>query len=328
MGVGYSFRYGELLHTTSLGLDIHGPILQRNRVPGFYANYSCDFLIAQKLHQECDFRFYGGAGVDFGYGDDLKHPVGLFLGPMADLRLEFSSTRVPVRLSVVFRPTLALHCYKEGKQFRMGIYSVGLMNSLIPRIGISYDFEYSPKPEPLERKSDKVFTYGIETSYIALFEAYNHTNYISDEGGRVDLVSQSYHYNTVARVLVFAGCNIGHHFNISLYGGYQGASKKQKLIPMILRPTVVFGPHEARGRALAYAGCGTGFNIGKTAGGLPVFGELGGGYRLSLFGSVKVEFLAALCCIYTHPGSVPDAAEIRRSNQLDIGLSLGTAIRF
>lgn len=330
-GVNYTHKTENILHSASVGLDLSGPILQRNRVPGFYGNYSCDFLLGEKTWKEAHMYFYAGPGLDFGYGDDFRHPAGIFLGPMAEVRLDFASLRIPCRLSIVFRPTLALHSYKDpiSKDLKMGIYSEGLLNSLLPRIGVSYDFEYSKAEKPEEVRQRKVFSYGVELRYLALLEAFNHSNYISEEGGRVDQISQSYHYNTVARVLLGCGCNIGEHVNLSLYSGYQGISKRERIIPILLRPTFLFGEESvARARGLLFLSGGVGLKLSRGTFGVPILAEVGGGYRVPLFGSVKLDFLASVCSIFWHPSIIHDAEQIRRSNQLDLALALGVALNF
>jgi len=333
LGALYRHEKANFAHSVSLGADITGPLLQRSPLIGFYADYSCTIPIVTKPLKETVFTFYAGPGIDFGVADDIKHPIGVFLGPMAELRTDFESRRQPIVFSFILKPTLAFHTYRnmENVGVNMGIYTHGLMNSLLPQFGISYRFDGRSVTPEEERaapvRKQKLFTFGIEAEYIANFHVYSHFNYVTEEGFRVNTEDTKFRYNTNAQILAGVGLNLSKHFNLSLYSGYQGITMKQALIPLLLRPRIIFGQPGDNGRWMVFADCGPGFKASSKVNRVALISHLGSGYRFAVTEKTSLDILYSIHSTFWHPWPFDETiVDVRRNNEVLLGVNLGIAV--
>lgn len=330
-GAAYRHEKGHFVHSVSIGGDLSGALLKRNEKIGLYSDYSCTLPIVMHELKESVFGFYAGPGVTLGLCDDFGLPMGLILGPMADLRTEFESKRQPIVLSLGVKPSLAFHTYRdlETEQLCMGIYKQGLLNSLIPYFGVAYRFDGRSVSgsEPAESPQKRTFNFAIEADYIANIRVYSHLNYITDEGYRVNEEDNSPKYNTNAQVLAGAGVNIGRHFNLSLYSGYQGINRKQALIPVLLRPSVLLGQPGDKGRWLVFIDGGPGFRASSHADRVAVISHAGFGYRIATTKRTSLDILGSIHSTVWHPWFFDDTVkEVRRNNEVLSGINLGVAV--
>ena len=326
------------VHYIAAGVDITGPLMQRSAYPGYYLDYACDFNIVSAGWRDVVFNFLAGPGIDLGYAEDISTTKGLFVGPMADVRAEVVFRKVPVSFALMLKPTFAIHVYSDQPgERRMSIYKHGLMNSCIPQFSVSYFFDHKSataasapeKGEPRRySRANPLYSFGVEYGYIAQHHIYSHFNYVADGGYRVNHEDVDITYTTNAQVLAHFGVNLGRHTNLAVYGGYQGITRKQRIFPMTLRFTGLFGQPDDKGRWLAYAGGGVGFKGSKQMFGNAVVGHIGGGYRLTLTRETKLDFLAAIQSTYWHPNTFSESIDVRRSNELLLGLNLGIGLTF
>lgn len=326
------------VNTLSLGVDITGPLTQRNPFPGFYFDYSCDFNIIQKSGKDVVFNFLAGPGIDVGFGDDLDHPAGVFFGPVADLRTGITFRSMPLSFYFVMKPSLSLHVYKTPDGVNMGMYKHGLISSFIPQFGMTYRFDHdrlmTEEPwEGEEKRAPKreypLMTFGIEYGYIAQFHVYSHFNYVPTNGGyREDFRDYSFSYNTNGQVLAHFGFNAFENLNVSLYGGYQGISRKQRIFPIMMRATVLFGKHDDPGRWFSFIGGGIGLKGSKKMFGNAILADTGFGYRLNLTREIKLDLQLGLTGTYWHPNTFSESIDVRRSNEVLLGTKLGVGLCF
>lgn len=326
------------VNTISTGVDITGSILQRNPFPGFYFDYSCDFNLVQESGRDVVFSLLVGPGVEVGFGDDFKNPAGFFIGPMADVRAGITFRSTPLSLFIVTRPTLSLHVYKAEGNIRMGMYKHGLMSSVIPQLGITYRFDHDllMDQEPWEGETKHrehpypypLITYGLEFGYIANFHVYSHFNYIPEGGYRVDHEDNDFGYSTNANVMAHFGFNVSENLNLSAYAGYQGINRKQRIFPVTLRATVLFGKHDDPGRWLSYIGGGIGLKGSEKMFGNAYVANCGVGYRLNLTREVKLDFLSGLVSTYWHPDTFSESIDVRRSNEILLGGCFSVSLTF
>ena len=176
------------------------------------------------------------------------------------------------------------------------------------------------------------FTFGAEWGYVATIQSGHHHNFFSPEGFRVDDRGNVFKYHSNADVYIHAGYNFNSNWNLSLYIGYAGVDDLQKVMPLSLRATHYFGIDPEADRWFAFGDIGSGFSI-KTHPEEILSGKLGGGYRMSLSRTTKLDFIAALRFFYTHPdieyfGEIIAPEEINRNNAYSTSLSLGISLTF
>jgi len=327
----------EAIHNVSGGVDITGPLFQRSNLPGFYLDYSCNFTILERSARNVVFNLSAGPGVDLGYADDIDHGPGFFMGPMANVAAALAFRKLPVEFSLMLKPTFALHMYNDDGEIKLGMYKHAIMNSCIPQFSIAYRFgheeyceshQYEGKPAKERRRSQPLITYGLEWGYIAQTHIYSHFNYVAEGGYRVDSRDPKPSFNSNAQILAHFGFNIGDNFNLAAYGGYQGINRRQRIFPVTLRATVLFGEPEDNGRWLTYAGGGIGLKGSPKMFGNAYVANGGFGYRLNLTRETKLDFLCSLQATYWHPNTFSESIEVRRSNEYLLGLNIGVGISF
>jgi len=175
-------------------------------------------------------------------------------------------------------------------------------------------------------------TFGAEWSYIATFQSGHHYNFFAPDGYRVDMKDNEFGYFTNGEVLFHAGYNFNEFWNLSVYLGYTGISDLHPAFPISLRATRYFGNDPLADRWFAMADLGSGVSIKKYPREI-LFGKLGGGYRISLSRHVKMDFVASLRVVYTHPdiiyyGDRIERKWINRDNGYLSSISLGVALTF
>ena len=150
--------------------------------------------------------------------------------------------------------------------------------------------------------SDSVprITFGAEWSYSATFFNGHRYYFLAPEGFRVDDRSDRFKYCADGEVFLHCGCNIGSDWNLSAYIGYTGIGDYHSGIPISLRATRFFGPDPLKDRWFAYCDAGSGISLKKNPEEI-LTAKLGGGYRMSLSRFTKLDFLASLRFVYTHP---------------------------
>lgn len=179
------------------------------------------------------------------------------------------------------------------------------------------------------------FTFGIETSYVLTFLNYSHFNFISMDGGRRDVKIMSGGAYSNGQILVSGGVNISPAFNLSLYTGYSGVYSRVRVVPVALRLSWFSGKDPMRNRWMAFLGAGAGFNNFSNLTDLSAEGKIGGGYRISLNRSVKLDFLLAFQEVFTHPrayesdaGNYVPSERLRRNDAFISALTFGFALVF
>ncbi len=143
-------------------------------------------------------------------------------------------------------------------------------------------------------------TFGAEWSCSATFFCGHRYYFLAPEGFRVDDRSDRFKYYADGEVYLHCGCNMGSNWNLSAYAGYIGIGDFHTGIPMSLRVTRFFGPDPLKDRWFAYCDAGSGISLKKKPEEI-LTAKLGGGYRMSLSRFTKLDFLASLRFVYTHP---------------------------
>lgn len=175
-------------------------------------------------------------------------------------------------------------------------------------------------------------TFGAEWSYSAAFLKGYHYYFIAPEGFRIEERDNRATFHSNCEVYLHAGYNLNGNWNLSLYAGYAGIGDFHTGIPVSLRMTRFFGNDPLQDRWFAYCDIGSGISIKKDPQEL-LSGKIGVGYRLSMSKYTKVDFIAALRCIHTHPdieyfGEKISLESVSRSSGYIISASVGIGITF
>lgn len=175
------------------------------------------------------------------------------------------------------------------------------------------------------------FTYGAEWSYSAAFYKGYHFYFIAPEGYRVDDRQNKSSYCSNGEAYLHAGYNIDGYWNLSIYAGYTGIGDYHPGIPVSLRATRYFGDPMAD-RWFVYTDLGSGISIKSRPQEL-LSARVGTGYRLSMSRYTKLDFIAAIRFMYTHPdidyyGEFIDADSVSSNSGYIVSASLGIGITF
>ena len=176
------------------------------------------------------------------------------------------------------------------------------------------------------------FTFGAEWGYVATVQYGYHTNFFSPEGYRVDKRDNTFGLYNNAEVYFHAGYNLNDRLNVSAYLGYAGLADVQAIVPFSIRGTRFFGDNHMDDRWFCFADLGTGISIKKNPQ-ETLSCKLGGGYRLSLSRTTKLDFVASIRMTYTHidinyKGYEIDPDYTNRNNGYASALSFGLSITF
>lgn len=184
-----------------------------------------------------------------------------------------------------------------------------------------------------ERTSDgKRLTFGAEWGYICTFFSGYHNNFFSPDGWRVDENGFDGVFYNNAEVYLHIGYNLGKNWNISLYTGYAGIQDIHHSIPVSIRGTRFFNADCNGDRWFSFIDLGSGISIKKRPQEI-VTGKIGGGYRISLSGRTKLDFLASLRATYSHRDIIFENTEIshdriNRNNAYGCSVSIGVSLSF
>lgn len=178
----------------------------------------------------------------------------------------------------------------------------------------------------------KRLTFGAEWNYIASYHYGVHHNFFSQEGYRVDLNQQALGYRSNGDVYLHIGYNFNNDWNLSLYTGYAGVYGFNKTLPMSLRMTRFFQENGKTDRWLCFVDAGSGVCI-KVNPQMTATGKIGGGYRLSLSRTTKMDLLFAYRMSLVHPEIVFDGYVVpkemtNRNNAYVSAFSIGISLSF
>lgn len=176
------------------------------------------------------------------------------------------------------------------------------------------------------------FTFGAEWSYSATFLAGHSFYFLAPEGYRIYDHDNSTCYMTDGEVFFHAGCNLNQCWNVSLYAGYTGIGDFHQGVPISVRITRFWGADPLKDRWFTFMDAGSGISIKKNPSEL-ITAKIGGGYRLSLSKVSKLDFIASLRFIHTHPdvfyyGEQIILKDIKRNSAHIMSISAGIGLSF
>ncbi len=324
----------------SLGVDYGNSVLRQSRAPGVAATFTYNFIVSDWKHPGGgESRLYAGPGVTVGLLKEENY--GLMLGLSGAIGYEYEFN-FPIVLGISVLPTLGVHIKDDTDSggMLMDLYRNGLRWSFCPQVTLKYNLggatsvkkAIHPKESTYfaEGESPRRFTYGIEWTYSAMIAEIVHHNYTSPTG-RVDTKGLSMNYINNGFALAHIGLNCGKHLNLSVFGGIGSIYKYERAFPLTLRGTWFFGQEPSASRWFALLDGGCAFRNGSDT---AVLGKTGGGYRVSLSRSVKLDFSLAYQFTYASltindedGNEVPQSRIRRNDNYLNsINFSIGITL--
>ena len=150
LGTSYSFNgpgitYEHYLNPECfINADIRAEMLayfmDRTDSPGVSASLSCSFIINEwSSRNNNTIRLFAGPGVAIGMAHNFRKDMGYFFGLKGCIGAECRFDR-HISLSLSLNPVLGSHMVLREEHLEMKYYRNGLINTILPEIGIKYTF--------------------------------------------------------------------------------------------------------------------------------------------------------------------------------------------
>ena len=108
--------------------------------PGISAAFTWNLVFAQiESRNGTPLRFYAGPGFAAGISKDMDAPSGLFIGLKGRVGLQCLFER-RINVSVSLSPILGIYMTPKDESILTRAYRHGLLQTILPEIGISYSF--------------------------------------------------------------------------------------------------------------------------------------------------------------------------------------------
>lgn len=109
-------------------------------IPGISASFSCNFIYSKwKSGNGNAVYAFAGPGISVGIASDLHKDRGYFFGIKGRVGVECQFDR-RVAISASLNPILGSHLIIRDEYLEMAYYRNGLLNAILPEIGIKYTF--------------------------------------------------------------------------------------------------------------------------------------------------------------------------------------------
>lgn len=114
--------------------------LNRDVLPGGLASATWNLTVWEtRSSNDNIIRAYAGPGIIAGWGSEYNDRSGIIFGFKGSVGIECSFTR-GISISLGISPTVGAHLRIMDEYLKMNYYKAGLIYSLLPEIGIKYDF--------------------------------------------------------------------------------------------------------------------------------------------------------------------------------------------
>lgn len=133
------------------------------------------------------------------------------------------------------------------------------------------------------------FSYGLEWGYTGTFLKTWQYNYIYSSGSRIVDNSEAWRYFSNGSILACIGADLGNKVNLSAYSGLLGVYSRRWMVPVELRARWCPAGLSENGPVLHLGGAAAfpTASLYETAARI----NLGGGYRVKVYGNTCVDFL-------------------------------------
>jgi hypothetical protein len=114
--------------------------MNRSQSPGISASLSFNYILKSwKSRNGNMICAFAGPGISLGMADELKKGRGYFIGLKGRAGAECSFDR-QVSITICINPVLGSHLTLEDDHLEMKLYRYGLLDAVMPEIGIKYMF--------------------------------------------------------------------------------------------------------------------------------------------------------------------------------------------
>ena len=114
--------------------------MNKTDLPGVSASFSCNFIIRKwSSRYGTEIKAIAGPGVAVGIASDHYKDFGYYMGLKGRAGIECSFDR-NIAVSVCLNPILGSHLSITDNMVQMKYYRNGLINAVLPEIGIKYMF--------------------------------------------------------------------------------------------------------------------------------------------------------------------------------------------
>lgn len=114
--------------------------LNRSRLPGISASFCWNLILREWESEEGNIlRIFAGPGVHLGWGKDFKRDKGISFGLKGRFGIECDFPR-NVSISLSASPVIGLQITKLDQSLKIDYFKNGLLNFILPEIGIRYRF--------------------------------------------------------------------------------------------------------------------------------------------------------------------------------------------
>lgn len=142
LGVSYEESPAEgTFYEFGLKAELGEVLTDRTDCPGVSASFTCNYIISRwQSANHNEIILYAGPGIETGWIKDFHRERGLFIGLKGRVGLRCMFPR-RIIVSVSLAPCFGAHFIsREYTGVRMEYYRYGLMNTVMPEIGIKYAF--------------------------------------------------------------------------------------------------------------------------------------------------------------------------------------------
>lgn len=135
----HSVEYDNFI-SVDLAIDTDDFMWSRSEYPGGRLSLVWNLVFAERTSQYGNkISFFAGPGVMAGYVTDLNNTSGGVFGMKGRIGMECTFKR-SIIVSASLSPALGCHITSSNEEVRMRLYKSGLIQSIVPEIGIKYAF--------------------------------------------------------------------------------------------------------------------------------------------------------------------------------------------
>lgn len=142
-GLGISYEHSmetKSFMSVSLSLDTDDLMWERADYPGVSASFVWNIIFAEKVSAYGNrISFFAGPGLMTGYVTDLDRQGGFAFGLEGRIGVECRFRR-PFILTASVSPVLGTHVTSRTGNLFLKLYKTGLIETIVPEIGIKYAF--------------------------------------------------------------------------------------------------------------------------------------------------------------------------------------------
>lgn len=142
-GIGIEYEHDlnpDCFINAGIRAETANHFMDSKREVGVSASLSCNFIIKQWSSRNGNtVSAFAGPGATFGKSHDFNKDSGYFFGLKGRAGIECRFGR-NISISLSFNPILGSHMVIFDEHIEMNPYKLGLINAVLPEIGINYMF--------------------------------------------------------------------------------------------------------------------------------------------------------------------------------------------